>query len=142
MRLSAIVLVIIGLVLLVSSVSATIDTQFLPSTYIPYQYEVLLIGLGFTCWFLMKYFSDLEVVFGLAAVIIFGAAAYMAAYMCIENVFYDGTTVTYTQLVTPEPVLQIILIACFLFAVIIEVYVLFLRTADKKTDEGLSKGGK
>lgn len=134
--------ILIGLILLVSSVSATLDTQYLPSTYIPYQYEFLLIGLGFLCWFLMKYFADLEVVFGIVAIIIFGAASWLAAYMCIENVFYDGTTVVYTQLVTPQPILQLILIVCFLFAVIAEVYVLFLRAADKKTDEGLSNRGR
>ena len=137
MRSTTIPLILIGLILLVSSVSATVDTQFLPTTYIPYQYEILLIGMGFACWILMKYAQELEVLFGLLAIIIWGAAAWFAAYMCIENVFYNGTTVVYSQLVTPQPILQVILAVFFIFAIIIEVYVWVLRDADKITDKGL-----
>jgi hypothetical protein len=125
--------------LIIVPASAAVDTQFLPSTYIPYQYEFLLIGMGFLCWALMKYAQELEVLFGLLSIIIFGASAWLSAYMCIENVFYDGTTVMYSQLVTPQPVLQIILVVCFLFSIIGEVYVWVLRDADKKTSEGLNR---
>jgi hypothetical protein len=130
--------IIISLILLVSSVTAAVDTQFLPTTYIPYQYEFLLIGMGFLCWALMRYAPELEVLFGLLAILIFGASAWLAAYMCIENVFYDGTEVMYSQLITPQPILQLILVVMFLFAIIIEVYVMFLRKADEETNKGLS----
>ena len=116
------------------------DTKFANQNYIPYQYEMMLIGLGVTCWVLMRYAQDLEVIFGLLAIIIFGAAAWFAAYMSINEVFTlvdmtnGETTVLYTQFVTPQPILQIILVVCFLFAIIIELYILFLREADKKID--------
>lgn len=126
-----------------SVITSYTDTRFLPSTYIPYEYELLLIGLGFTCWFLMKYFAELEVLFGLLAILVFGAAAWLSAYVSKNDVFTmldpitNDTTILYTQLVTPQPILQVILVVCFLFAIIAEVYVLFLRAADKVTDEGL-----
>jgi hypothetical protein len=44
------------------------------------------------------------------------------------------TTVLYTQFVTPQPILQIILVVCFIFAIIMELYVVFLRESDKKLD--------
>lgn len=116
------------------------DTQFANQNYIPYQYEMMLIGLGVMCWILMRYAQDLEVLFGLLAIIIFGAAAWFAAYMSINEVFTlvdmtnGETTVLYTQFVTPQPILQIILVVCFLFAIIIELYTLFLREADKKLE--------
>jgi hypothetical protein len=116
------------------------DTQFANQNYIPYQYEMMLIGLGVVCWILMRYAQDLEVLFGLLAIIIFGAAAWFAAYMSINEVFTlvdmtnGETTVLYTQFVTPQPILQIILVVCFLFAIIIELYTLFLREADKKLE--------
>ena len=116
------------------------DTQFANQNYIPYQYEMMLIGLGVMCWILMRYAQDLEILFGLLAIIIFGAAAWFAAYMSINEVFTlvdmtnGETTVLYTQFVTPQPILQIILVVCFLFAIIIELYTLFLREADKKLE--------
>ena len=116
------------------------DTQFANQNYIPYQYEMMLIGLGVMCWILMRYAQDLEILFGLLAIIIFGSAAWFAAYMSINEVFTlvdmtnGETTVLYTQFVTPQPILQIILVVCFLFAIIIELYILFLREADKKLE--------
>jgi len=116
------------------------DTQFANQNYIPYQYEMMLIGLGVMCWILMRYAQDLEILFGLLAIIIFGSAAWFAAYMSINEVFTlvdmtnGETTVLYTQFVTPQPILQIILVVCFLFAIIIELYTLFLREADKKLE--------
>ena len=100
----------------------------------------MLIGLGVMCWILMRYAQDLEILFGLLAIIIFGSAAWFAAYMSINEVFTlvdmtnGETTVLYTQFVTPQPILQIILVVCFLFAIIIELYTLFLREADKKLE--------
>ena len=145
------IVLLIGL-LLVSPVSAFIansssvvtsytDTQFSNPTYIPYQYEIVLICLGVACWILMRYYQDLEVLFGLLSIIIFGAAAWFAAYMSINEVFTvvdmttGGTTILYTQFVTPQPTLQIILVVCFLFAIVAEIYVTFLRTADTKIDK-------
>jgi hypothetical protein len=131
-----------------SVITSYTDTQFASQQYIPYQYEILLIGLGVACWVLMKYAQELEVMFGLLAIIIWGAAAWFAAYMSINEVFTlvdmttGTTTVLYTQFVTPQPILQVILVVCFLFAIIIEVYVLFLRSADKATDNGLPGSGK
>lgn len=146
-------LVILGLLLLLlvvpssayianssSVLTSYTDTQFANQQYIPYQYEIMLIGLGVACWFLMRYAPDLEVLFGLLAIIIFGAAAWFAAYMSINEVFTlvdmttGTTTVLYTQFVTPQPILQIILSVCFLFAIVIELYVVFLREADKKLE--------
>lgn len=155
----AIICGLVLLVLLVCPVTAYIansssvitsytDTQFANQQYIPYQYEVMLIGLGVACWVLMKYVADLEVLFGLLAIIVFGAASWFAAYMSINEVFTlvdmttGTTTVLYTQFVTPQPILQVILVVCFLFAIVIEAYVLFLRSADKVTDEGLPGSGK
>lgn len=126
---------LMGLLLLVSSVTATIDTQFLPETYIPYQYEFLLIGIGVSFFIAMWFTKESDILIGLLSVIFLGASAWFAAYMCIENVFYDGTTVTYTQLVTPEPVLQVILVVCFLFAIVSTVYVWALRNADKVLEQ-------
>ena len=133
------------LALLVCPVSAFIandtDMHFKSPTYIPYQYELFLIGMGIACWFLMKYFNDLEVLFGFIAILIFGATAWLAAYISVDNTFpvvhtHTGvTTLIYTTQVTPQPILQIILVVCFLFAIIAEIYVVFLRESDKTIDK-------
>jgi hypothetical protein len=88
----------------------------------------------------MKYFQELEVIFGFLAILAFGAAAWFAAYMSIDRVFTivdttGATTVLYAVQVTPQPVLQVVLIVCFLFAIVAEVYVVFLRTADTVTEK-------
>jgi len=116
------------------------DTRFANQNYLPYQYEILLIAMAFSCWVLMKYHQELETIYGLIAILLFGAAAWFSAYLSIIDMVAlvdtsDGTTtILYTQLVTPQPVFQVILIVCFLFAIIIEIYVLFLRGADKSID--------
>jgi hypothetical protein len=117
-----------------------VSTQFLNQNYLPYQYEILLIAMGFTCWVLMKYHQELETMYGMIAILIFGASAWFAAYMSMIDMVTlvdpadNTTTILYTQLVTPQPTLQVILIVCFLFAIIIEIYILFLRGADKSLD--------
>ena len=123
-----------------SVVTSYTDVQFKSSSYIPYQYEALLIGFALICWVLMKYIQDLEVIFGFLAILAFGAAAWFAAYMSIDRVFTivdttGATTVLYATQVTPQPVLQVILVVCFLFAIIVELYVVFLRQADTVTDK-------
>lgn len=131
------------------------SVAFAGQNYIPWEYEAGIILIGFLCWLLMKYMEDLEVVFGFLAIIIFGIAAYFAAYMAmienniIVNTITENVTVVHTQYVTPQPILQIFLIVCFLFAIIIEVYVVFLRQADKKLEssnfvdaDGIRKGRK
>jgi hypothetical protein len=131
-----------------SVITSYTDTQFANQNYIPYQYEFLFIVLGLVCWAFMKYNAELEVLFGLLAAILFGMSAYLAAYISIDDAItvIDGTTgettILYTQLVTPQPMLQIFLTVCFLFAIIIEIYILFLRTSDKTVDaEGTGRRG-
>lgn len=109
------------------------DAQYMPAEYV---YALILIG--FIGWALLCINKDLEVLFGFISIIAFGAAAWFAAYMTIETsgVVVVGTTITYvhSQVVTPQPILQIIMVVCFLFAIMAEVYVVFLREADKKLD--------
>jgi len=127
-----------------SVVTSYTDTTFLPPTYIPYEYEIALVAFGCFMLVLMRYFSELEVLFGLCAIIVFGAAAWLAAYVAKIDVFTmldpvtNETTILYTQLVTPQPMMQVILVVAFLFSVIAEIYVMFLRNADRETDKGLS----
>jgi hypothetical protein len=136
-----------------ASITNTTTTQFADKSYIPWEYEVVIIAMGICCWALMKYIEELEVLFGFLAIIVFGVAAYFAAYMCRidSNVLVDSTsgavTVMYSQYITPQPILQVVLVVCFLFAIIAEVYIVFLREADKKVEttnfvdaEGVRKG--
>jgi hypothetical protein len=136
-----------------ASITNATTTQFADKSYIPWEYEVVIIAMGLCCWGLMKYIEELEVLFGFLAIIVFGVAAYFAAYMAkIEsNVLVDSTTgvvtVMYSQYITPQPILQVVLVVCFLFAIVAEVYVVFLREADKKLEstnfvdaEGVRRG--
>jgi glucan phosphoethanolaminetransferase (alkaline phosphatase superfamily) len=121
-------------------VTSYTDSEFAGTQYMPYQYEVLFIAIGFFCLVVMKYCQEIEVLLGLLSLIAFGIAAWFAPYICITDVFpvvdnTDGTTtVLYTQYVTPEPILQMFLVLCFLFAVIATIYVTFLRQADQVLD--------
>jgi hypothetical protein len=128
----------IGLLLLCSSVSATTDMQILETTYMPYQYEMLFIVIAFSGIALMKLYQELEVLFGLIGILSFGVAAWFAPYICFVETFViansTGVETLHTQVVTPQPVLQVLLVVCFLFAIVAELYVLFLRDADKILD--------
>jgi len=125
-----------------SVITSYTDTQVGNQNYIPFEYELFLIGMAFTCWFLMKYAQELEILFGLLAIMLFGASAWFAAFMSKNDAITivdgttGGTTILYTQFVTPQPMLQIILIVCFIFAIIIEMYIWVLRDTDKKIDAG------
>lgn len=136
------------ILLLCSSVSAFIansstvmtsytDTQFSGKNYMPYQYEILFIAIAFICLIGMKINQEIEVLLGIISTIAFGVSAWFAPYLCIYDVFTvvdnrDGSaTVLYTQFVTPEPILQVLMIVCFLFSFIYLIYVIFLRDADK-----------
>lgn len=125
-----------------SVITSYTDTQVGNQNYIPFEYELFLIGMAFFCWVLMRYAQELEILFGLLAIIIFGASAWFAAFMSKNDAITivdgttGGTTILYTQFVTPQPMLQIILVVCFLFAIIIELYVWVLRDSDKTIDAG------
>lgn len=130
---------IITLLLVCSTcASATTDTQILDTTYMPYQYEILFIVVAFFSLALMKLYQELEVLFGLIGLISFGIAAWFAPYIAFVETFVltntTGTEILHTQVVSPQPILQILLIVCFLFTLIAELYVLFLRDADHILD--------
>jgi len=112
--------------------------------YIPAQYVLIFIAIGFLCWCLLSYNKELEILFSLVSILSFGAAAWFAAYMTVESatiIVKDGVaTSVYSQVVTPQPGLQIIMIVCFLFSIIITIYLLFLRDADKKMDASSVRG--
>ena len=123
----------------------TLSTVVLQSTsylhdaqYMPAEYVYALILIGFIGWALLCINKDLEVLFGFLSIISFGASAWYAAYMTIETsgVVVVGTTITYvhSQILTPQPVLQIILVVCFIFSILAEIYVVFLREADKQLE--------
>lgn len=128
-----------------SVITSYTDTQIGNQQYMPYQYELFLIGMAFACWVLMIYARELEILFGLLAIIIFGAASWFAAYMSFNDAITivdgttGGTTILYTQFVTPQPLLQIILLVCFLFAIVIELYIWVLRDSDKAIDASTSR---
>lgn len=106
--------------------------------YTPNEYVYVIILIGFAGWVLMTYNKELEVLFGFLSILSFGAAAWLSAYMTIESSDFvvNGTQIVYvhSQVVTPQPILQIIMVVCFIFAILAEIYVVFLRESDKKLD--------
>ena len=129
-----------------SSVTLLSSTYLHDPNYIPSQYFLLLVIMGFVCWFLLSYNKELEIIFSLISVIAFGAAAWFAAYITTEAsaiTVIDGVpTTVYAQVVVPQPGIQIIMVVCFLFSIVITVYVWMLRDMDKKTDaQSLMKRG-
>lgn len=112
------------------------------ANYFPVHFFYLLIAIGFVCLIAMKYYQDVEVLFGLASVISFGVAAYEAPYVYtseISTILINATSgelkTVYTQIVQPQPVLQVFLAVLFLFALIMTLYVTFLRNADSVVDK-------
>jgi uncharacterized membrane protein YccC len=106
----------------------------------------MFIAIGFICWYLLTINKELEILFSLVSVISFGLSAWYSAYITSESsaiVIMDGVaTSVYSQVVTPQPALQIMMVVCFLFSIVITIYVWLLRDADKKTDsQSLMKRG-
>jgi len=122
----------------VSNVLLSSNTYLHDPSYIPSQFFWMIVIMGFTCWFLLSYNKELEILFGLLSVICFGAATWFAAYITSEAsaiTTIDGITTTiYAQTIVPQPGLQIIMVVCFLFSIVIVLYVWILRETDKKMD--------
>lgn len=105
------------------------------SSYMPLSHVVLIVAIAFVALALTKYLEDIEVPLALMSTLAFGIAAWFSPYISTTSAFFDGTTVTYAQLVSPNPTLQIFLAVCTLFAFVYTLYLLFLRQADGVVDK-------
>lgn len=115
--------------------AGTTVTTFAEGGYMPYHYFILIVAIAFGAWVAMKYCPEADVLFGIISVVAFGIATYYSAYISTTDAFatvsYDGSaTVTYAQLVSPQPIFQLFFGTCLLLSFIYTVYVLFLRQAD------------
>lgn len=105
------------------------------TSYMPFSHLVLIIAIAFAALALTRYLEDIDVPLALMSTIAFAISAWFAAYISTTSTFFDGTTVTYAQLVSPNPTLQIFLAVCTLFALIYTIYLMFLRKADATLDK-------
>jgi len=126
-----------------SIISATplSSTMYLhDSNYMPIQFLFLFIAIGFISWYLLSINKDFEILFGITSIFGFGVALWYSAYVTLETsevaIVGGVATYVYSQVVAPQPVLQVVMVVCFLFSIIITVYITFLRDTAKKLESG------
>ena len=157
---SRILLVTLLLILLVSCASATVQNAtsggkigLLAQSYnhdvntMPVTEVYVIMIIGFALLVLSRAIQASEDVLSVLALIPSGVSAYWATHMSYDYVSVIGsidsnsTTMVYTQVLQPNPYLQIIGGALTLACIINIAWIFYLRDADKKTD-GSSDSGK
>ena len=102
------------------------------SNYIPKEYVILMIMIGLIFWALSVSTPVCQDLFALMSPCFFGAAAWYSGYMAKDQMTVvtsaDGTIYpVYTQIITPEPALQILCLIATVFTVLSAIYIIFLQ---------------
>lgn len=106
--------------------------------YMPREYVILIILLGIIFWILAIATDICQDLFSILAPCFFGAATWYCGYMTKETLSIVINTLrvytVHSQIITPEPVLQLLCFLLTVFSALSAVYVIFLRGVDKQTD--------
>lgn len=138
----AVIAMLLALTICPSVLAATTSTTTVADWdgNMPYNIYLLFVVIGFGTLILMKYNQEIEVLLGCCSTLAFGIVMWYSAYISNTDVFAmvaaDGSMdIAYSNIVTPQPVLQVFFGVCFLFAMIYTIYVMFLRKADSELDK-------
>ena len=104
--------------------------------YLPMEMVYFIAILGLIFWICSLVSPICEDLFCILTPIPFGIAAWYAAYMTRDQMsIVVNNGVIYpvsTQIITPDPTLQLVMIACLVLSILSGVYIIFLRDTDKQ----------
>ena len=104
--------------------------------YLPVEMVYFIAVLGIIFWICSMVSPICEDIFCLITPVPFAIAAWYAAYMTRDQMtIVVNNGVIYpvsTQIITPDPTLQIVMTACLVLSILSGIYIVFLRDTDKK----------
>lgn len=110
------------------------------ANYIPKDYVILMALFGIIFWILAVASPICQDLFSIITPIIFGVSSWFAGYMTTEQmaIVTTGTTIypVHTQIITPEPILQLIFLALTILSTLSAIYIIFFASID----QGLKRG--
>lgn len=107
------------------------DAGFMPEDYVK-----VLIFLGIICWILSIAAPVCQDLFCILTPGFFGASTWYAGYMTKETLSVitttSGTSIIHTEIITPEPVLQLLLLAATIFSLLSGIFIVFVQPSRER----------
>lgn len=106
--------------------------------YLPMEMVYFIAILGVIFWICSVVSPICEDLFSLITPVLFAIAAWYSAYMTREQmtiVINNGVIYpVHTQVIIPDPTLQLAMLGCMVLAILSGIYIVFLRDTDKKLE--------